>query len=173
MTSYLKALTKYPGSGMLTVEDVRPIQPSTRPLNAKRDVIDGRGQNPSEEIGEGDEHHPNDLNTTPVSNLLSLRKPRSLDSAVNHGLMNEGTECIEACGRQSGFCPTFCGTGLCCRSGKVRNGCDGRMGKKDTYVCVRSPISAPSEGNPAIDHEIPIKPELAPHTEALSQALHT
>ena len=67
MTSYLKALTKYPGSGMFTLEDVRPIQPSTRPLNAKRDVIDGRGQNPSEETGEGDEHHPNDLYTTPHS----------------------------------------------------------------------------------------------------------
>ena len=47
------------------------------------------------------------------------------------------------------------------------------MGKKDAYVCVRSPISAPSEGNPAIDHEIPIKPELAPHTEALMQARQT
>ena len=47
------------------------------------------------------------------------------------------------------------------------------MGKKDTCVCVRLPISAPSEENSAIDHKIPIKPELAPHTEALTQARHT
>ena len=45
------------------------------------------------------------------------------------------------------------------------------MGKKGAYVCIRSPISSLFEGNPAI--KIPIKPELAPNTKALTQALHT
>ena len=183
-TPYLQTLAEYFKKDTFTLGEVLPIQPLIKSLVKKRGITDGHGQDPSEEVWWGNGHHLNNAVGTNVSNLLSPPKPKALDSprfgieplasvAVNHGLMNEGAECLRACGRQSGFCPTFCGIGLCCRSGKVRKGCDGRMGKKDTYVCVRPPISAPSEGNPAIDHTIPSKPEPAPHTEALTQAQHT
>ena len=71
MTPYLQTLAEYFNPGTFTLEDVFPIQPSIEPLAKKKDTTDGRGQNPSEEIGGGNGHHLNNAVGTTVSNLLS------------------------------------------------------------------------------------------------------
>ena len=62
MTPYLQTLAKYLGPSILTLEDVVPIQPLIEPLAEERGTTDGHGRDPSQEIGRGNGHHPNNAN---------------------------------------------------------------------------------------------------------------
>merc|ERR1719495_1082624 len=50
-----------------------------------------------------------------------------------------GEECWLQCGKKTGYCPQFCGSGLCCRHGFTDNGCNGNMGNPGNHVCVKYP----------------------------------
>ena len=47
-----------------------------------------------------------------------------------------GEQCWSQCGEKTGYCPQFCGSGLCCRQGFTGNGCNGNMGDPEHHVCV-------------------------------------
>jgi len=54
-----------------------------------------------------------------------------------------GEHCWVQCGERSGYCPQFCGRGLCCRQGWTGNGCNGNMGDPAHHVCVPDPGRGP------------------------------
>ena len=55
--------------------------------------------------------------------------------------MNQGARCWNECKRETGECD-WCGIeGLCCRQGSewAINGCDGKLGAKNSHICVQMP----------------------------------
>ena len=52
-----------------------------------------------------------------------------------------GKECWTKCGEKDGYCDWCDGDGLCCREGRVGNGCDGEMGEKYRHTCMGDPAS--------------------------------
>ena len=53
--------------------------------------------------------------------------------------MNQGARCWNECKRETGECD-WC-DGLCCRQGSewAINGCDGKLGAKNSHICVQIP----------------------------------
>ena len=52
-----------------------------------------------------------------------------------------GKECWTKCGEKDGYCDWCDGDGLCCREGRVGNGCDGEMGEPYRHTCMGDPAS--------------------------------
>jgi len=62
----------------------------------------------------------------------------------------EGKDCWYKCGRKSGPCNNFCGSGnYCCRQGSnwIENGCDGKVGGKVKHECTSNTGGAVSCNN--------------------------
>jgi hypothetical protein len=72
------------------------------------------------------------------------REPKSGDSegyGNSSPPKNFRKDCWDKCGGKKGqgkTC-TFCGTGLCCRWGWKKNGCNGKMGLRKSHTCVPNP----------------------------------
>lgn len=65
------------------------------------------------------------------------------------GLTNAGQNCWGPCGAQSGDCPSFCGTGQCCRRAEYIEGVDGCELAHD----VTSPVCGLFRGEPGLRNE--------------------
>jgi len=51
-----------------------------------------------------------------------------------------GPDCWTSCGKKSGPCNEFCGSGkYCCRKGLNEKGCDGMVGGRDRHECSSKP----------------------------------
>ena len=65
---------------------------------------------------------------------MSYQIIETIHLVSDDGLINEGQDCWWKCCKQNGPC-NWCGTGLCCKKGVIKNGCDGTFGGGSTHQC--------------------------------------
>jgi hypothetical protein len=73
------------------------------------------------------------------------------------GLSNPGEPCLLKCDGKEGFCPTLCGTGICCRKKQkslvVGNPCDGKKGIFGMgHVCVAQSTGTTVDDNSCLEY---------------------
>merc|ERR1712070_1260736 len=63
------------------------------------------------------------------------QKKKAKKKKAKKGLRNAGKNCWTPCHKKNGKC-AWCGTGVCCRHGWKKGGCDGKQGAKKHHACV-------------------------------------
>merc|ERR1712070_668583 len=63
------------------------------------------------------------------------KKKKATKKKAKKGLRNAGKNCWTPCHKKNGKC-AWCGTGVCCRHGWKKGGCDGKQGAKKHHACV-------------------------------------
>jgi len=73
------------------------------------------------------------------STTTATTTPSTVTTTLKTDYEHLGEQCWSQCGEKTGYCPQFCGSGLCCRQGFTGNGCNGYMGDYEHHVCVKDP----------------------------------